>query len=63
MATYEEILVAHFMKKFPADSPLIWKIWTAMSVNDLINYWEQTILKCCNICGTQNQSKIAGPCI
>ena len=45
MATYEEIVVAHFMKKFPADSPLIWKIWTAMSVNDLIIYWEQTILK------------------
>ena len=45
MATNKEILVAHFGKKFPADFLFIWQIWTAMTVNELINFWEQTILK------------------
>ena len=75
-ATNKEILVAHFRKKFPADFLFIWHIyiWTAISVNDLITFWEQIILKWlssghfefelfCNIYATQNQSKIAGPCI
>ena len=47
-----------------------------MSVNDLINFWKQTILKWLSsghfesigeildyVYATQNQSKIAGPCI
>ena len=39
----KKYLLACFRKKFPAD--LIWQIYTAMSANDLINFWEQTILK------------------
>ena len=40
----KKYLLARSRKKFPADL-LIWQIYTAMSANDLINFWEQTILK------------------
>ena len=35
--------LAHFRKKLPSDL-LIWQICSAMSANDLINFWDQTIL-------------------
>ena len=38
-------MLAHFKNKFPADFLFIWQIWTAISDNDLISFWEQTILK------------------
>ena len=40
----KKYLLVHFRKKFPTDL-FIWQIYTAMSVNYLINFWEQTILK------------------
>ena len=44
MATNEEMFVIPFQKRLPADL-LIWQICSAMSANDLINFWDQTILK------------------
>ena len=41
----KKYLLTRFRKKFPADLLLIWQICTAMSANDPINFWEQTILK------------------
>ena len=60
MATIEEIS-AHFKKRLPSDLLLIWQICSAMSANDLNNFWDQTILKWpfsghfefCNIYSTQ----------
>ena len=45
MATNEKMLLAHLKKKLLSDILLIWQICSAMSANDLINFWEQTILK------------------
>ena len=47
-ATNKEILVSAFQEKFPADLVFIsqiCQICTAMSANDVINFWEQTIFK------------------
>ena len=38
-------LLAHFRKKLPSDLLSIWQICSAMSANDLINFWDQTISK------------------
>ena len=44
MATNEESCsLACFRKKFPSDLLVIWQICSAMSANDLINIWEQTV--------------------
>ena len=32
-----------FRKKLPSDLLLIWQICSAMSANDLINFWDKTI--------------------
>ena len=45
MATNKEILVRAFQEKLPSDLLLIWQICSAISANDLINFWDQTILK------------------
>ena len=37
--------LAHFRKKLSSDLLLIWQICSAMSANDLNNFWDQTILK------------------
>ena len=37
--------LAHLRKKLLSDILLIWQICSAMSANDLINFWEQTISK------------------
>ena len=39
------IISYYFRKKFPADFLFIRQIWKAMSVNDLLNFWEKIILK------------------
>ena len=44
MAINEEKSFAHFRKKFPLDLLLIWQICSAMSANDPIDFWEETIL-------------------
>ena len=44
MATNEQMFVSAFQEKV-AIRPLIWQICSAMSANDLINFWDQTILK------------------
>ena len=49
MATNEEMLVSAFQEKYLL---LIWKICSAMSANDLINFWDQAI-EFCNIYLTQ----------
>ena len=40
MATNEEMLASAFQEKVS-----IWQICLAMSADDLINFWDQTILK------------------
>ena len=35
--------LAHFRNKLPSDLFLIWQICSAMSANDLINFWDKTI--------------------
>ena len=37
--------LARFRNKIPSDLFLTWQMCAAMSANDLINFWEQTILK------------------
>ena len=45
MATNEEKLVSAFQEKVAIISSFNVANMTAMSANDLINFWEQTILK------------------
>ena len=45
MATNEEMLGSAFQGKVAPDFLLIWQICSAMSAEDLINFWDQTILK------------------
>ena len=45
MATNEEKSVGAFQEKNPYDFFLFWQICSAMSANDLNNFWEQIILK------------------
>ena len=62
MATNEEMLVSAFQEKVAIRS-FNWQICSAMSANDLINFWDQTIskwpfsghFKFCNIYLTQER--------
>ena len=66
MATNDEMLVSAFQKKVAIRSSFTWQICSAMSANDLINFWDQTIskwpfsghFKSCNFYLTQ---KMTGP--
>ena len=43
MDTNEEMLVSAFQEKVAIRFLLIWQICSAMSANNLINFWDQTI--------------------
>ena len=45
MATNEEMLVSAYQEKVAIRSSFNLQTCSAMSANDLINFWEQTILK------------------
>ena len=45
MATNEEMLISAFQEKVAIRSSLILQISSAMSANDLINFWDQKISK------------------
>ena len=50
MATNEEMLVSAFQEKVAIRSTFNLQICSAMSANDLINFWDQTISKYFKYC-------------